>query len=67
MVRIVSLLRLPFICGVRHYRKQIKELLGLPKNKKTNIERILVILTESGTIYCLLWVGYSSIAKYVWD
>ncbi|KAJ7289872.1 hypothetical protein C8J57DRAFT_1278571 [Mycena rebaudengoi] len=41
-----------------HYRKQIKELLGLPKNKKTNIERILIILTESGTIYCLLWIPF---------
>ncbi|KAJ7040059.1 hypothetical protein C8F04DRAFT_1084568 [Mycena alexandri] len=36
----------------------IKELLDLPKNKKTNIERILVILTESGMIYCLLWIPF---------
>ncbi|KAJ7614274.1 hypothetical protein DFH06DRAFT_1344225 [Mycena polygramma] len=41
---------------VWHYRTQIKSLLGLPKNKRTNIERILVMLTESGTIYCLIWV-----------
>jgi hypothetical protein len=53
--------------GFRHYRTQIKELLGMPKNRKTNVERILVILTESGTIYCLIWVGYSSIARYVCD
>ncbi|KAJ6468505.1 hypothetical protein C8R47DRAFT_1325777 [Mycena vitilis] len=39
-----------------HYRKQIKELLGLPRNRRTNIERILSILTESGTIYCLIWI-----------
>ncbi|KAJ6540463.1 hypothetical protein B0H19DRAFT_1269044 [Mycena capillaripes] len=41
-----------------HYRTQIKELLGLPKNRKTNVERILVILTESGTIYCLIWIPF---------
>ncbi|KAF8166785.1 hypothetical protein K438DRAFT_249941 [Mycena galopus ATCC 62051] len=38
------------------YRVRIKEFLGVPKNRRTNIERILVILTESGGIYCLFWV-----------
>ncbi|KAJ7834572.1 hypothetical protein B0H14DRAFT_2590848 [Mycena olivaceomarginata] len=38
------------------YRKQIKGLLGIPKNRRTNVERILVILTESGGIYCLFWL-----------
>ncbi|KAJ7116944.1 hypothetical protein C8R44DRAFT_791680 [Mycena epipterygia] len=43
---------------VWQYRRQIKDELDLPKNKKTKIERILVILTESGTIYCLIWVPF---------
>ncbi|KAF8151146.1 hypothetical protein K438DRAFT_434525 [Mycena galopus ATCC 62051] len=38
------------------YRVRIKEFLGVPKNRRTNVERILVILTESGGIYCLFWV-----------
>ncbi|KAJ6549297.1 hypothetical protein DFH09DRAFT_620199 [Mycena vulgaris] len=46
------------LIGVKvwHYRKQIKDLLALPKNSRTNIERILIILTESGAIYCLIWI-----------
>ncbi|KAJ7214401.1 hypothetical protein GGX14DRAFT_63521 [Mycena pura] len=38
------------------YRTQVKDLLGIAKNKRTNVERILVNLTESGGIYCLFWV-----------
>ncbi|KAJ7141924.1 hypothetical protein C8R43DRAFT_1131233 [Mycena crocata] len=43
---------------VWQYRQQIKAQLNLPKNKSTKVERILVILTESGTIYCLIWVPF---------
>ncbi|KAJ6596367.1 hypothetical protein DFH09DRAFT_1134738 [Mycena vulgaris] len=43
---------------VWQYRRQIKSALNLPKNKKTKIERILVILVESGTIYCLIWIPF---------
>jgi hypothetical protein len=53
-------LRRTFVCCVdqprRQYRQQIKVQLDFPKNKKTKVERILVILTESGMIYCLIWV-----------
>ncbi|KAJ7643684.1 hypothetical protein FB45DRAFT_895745 [Roridomyces roridus] len=38
------------------YRQQIKEFLGVPKDRRTNVERILVLLTESGGIYCLIWI-----------
>ncbi|KAJ6556355.1 hypothetical protein B0H19DRAFT_1152429 [Mycena capillaripes] len=38
------------------YRNQIKGLLGVPENRRTNVERILVLLTESGGIYCLFWI-----------
>ncbi|KAJ7211465.1 hypothetical protein C8J57DRAFT_1733354 [Mycena rebaudengoi] len=40
------------------YRQQIKVQLDFPKNKKTKVERILVILTESGMIYCLIWIPF---------
>ncbi|KAJ7488175.1 hypothetical protein FB451DRAFT_1391116 [Mycena latifolia] len=43
---------------VWQYRRQIKANLNLPKNKKTKIERVLVILTESGMFYCLIWIPY---------
>ncbi|KAJ7211455.1 hypothetical protein C8J57DRAFT_1483849 [Mycena rebaudengoi] len=38
------------------YQQQIKVQLDFPKNKKTRVERILVILTESGMIYRLIWI-----------
>ncbi|KAJ7488157.1 hypothetical protein FB451DRAFT_1391102 [Mycena latifolia] len=43
---------------VWQYRRQIKADLNLPKNKETKVERILVILTESGLIYCLIWIPF---------
>ncbi|KAJ7595439.1 hypothetical protein C8J56DRAFT_1159912 [Mycena floridula] len=41
---------------VWQYRTQIKAHLSVYDNKKTQIEKILVLLTESGVIYCLLWI-----------
>ncbi|KAJ7592314.1 hypothetical protein C8J56DRAFT_741969, partial [Mycena floridula] len=41
---------------VWEYKVEIKKNLGLSQNRKTKVERVLVLLTESGTIYCLLWV-----------
>ncbi|KAJ7595356.1 hypothetical protein C8J56DRAFT_883576 [Mycena floridula] len=38
------------------YRAEIKFNLGIEGNKTTQVESILVLLTESGTIYCLLWI-----------
>ncbi|KAJ7861962.1 hypothetical protein B0H14DRAFT_3444936 [Mycena olivaceomarginata] len=49
------------------YRKQIKGLLGIPKNRRTNVERILVILTESGGIYCLFWIPQLFVALTATD
>ncbi|KAJ7458487.1 hypothetical protein FB451DRAFT_1273256 [Mycena latifolia] len=43
---------------VWQYRRQIKASLELPRNRTTKVERILVILTESGTIYCLIWIPF---------
>ncbi|KAJ6569059.1 hypothetical protein B0H19DRAFT_1256736 [Mycena capillaripes] len=47
------------------YRVRIKEFLGVSKNRRTNVERILVILTESGGIYCLFWVQNPSLTGYI--
>ncbi|KAJ7595462.1 hypothetical protein C8J56DRAFT_922369 [Mycena floridula] len=38
------------------YRRQIKSNLNLADNKRTKLEKILMLLTESGIIYCLIWV-----------
>ncbi|KAJ7040879.1 hypothetical protein C8F04DRAFT_1080862 [Mycena alexandri] len=38
------------------YRNQIKGLLGVPKTRRTHVERVLTLLTESGAIYCLFWI-----------
>ncbi|KAK7008203.1 hypothetical protein R3P38DRAFT_3023886 [Favolaschia claudopus] len=48
------------LIGIRawSYRKHIKQVLSLPRNRKTNVERILIILTESGAIYCLFWIPF---------
>ncbi|KAJ7486362.1 hypothetical protein B0H11DRAFT_1991402 [Mycena galericulata] len=43
---------------VWQYRTHIKADLDLPKDRQTKVERILILLTESGTIYCLLWVPF---------
>ncbi|KAJ7586026.1 hypothetical protein C8J56DRAFT_1052386 [Mycena floridula] len=41
---------------VWEYRTEIKYNLGLGKTTRTKVERILILLTESGMIYCALWV-----------
>ncbi|KAJ7023988.1 hypothetical protein C8F04DRAFT_1132605 [Mycena alexandri] len=54
------LLRIIFLfltqCDFRVYRNQIKGLLGVPKTRRTHVERVLTLLTESGAIYCLFWI-----------
>ncbi|KAJ7595333.1 hypothetical protein C8J56DRAFT_1159853 [Mycena floridula] len=42
---------------VWEYRAEIKYHLGLEKNTRTQIERVLILLTESGAIYCFLWLA----------
>ncbi|KAJ7592210.1 hypothetical protein C8J56DRAFT_1131723 [Mycena floridula] len=42
---------------VWEYKVEIKQNLGLPQNKRTKVERVLILLTESGSIYCLLWLS----------
>ncbi|KAJ7592084.1 hypothetical protein C8J56DRAFT_1162570 [Mycena floridula] len=39
------------------YKAEIKQSLGLSHNKRTKVERVLILLTESGSIYCLLWLS----------
>ncbi|KAJ7592137.1 hypothetical protein C8J56DRAFT_1024320, partial [Mycena floridula] len=39
------------------YKAEIKRNLGLSHNKRTKVERVLILLTESGSIYCLLWLS----------
>ncbi|KAJ7592266.1 hypothetical protein C8J56DRAFT_1131821 [Mycena floridula] len=41
----------------REYQVQIRQNLFLSKNRRTKVERVLILLTESGSIYCLLWVA----------
>ncbi|KAJ7592373.1 hypothetical protein C8J56DRAFT_780895, partial [Mycena floridula] len=38
------------------YQVEIKQNLGLSKNRRAQVERVLILLTESGSIYCLIWV-----------
>ena len=38
----------------REYRQSVKA--HLAKNKKTQVEKILALLIESGILYCGLWV-----------
>ncbi|KAJ7592244.1 hypothetical protein C8J56DRAFT_1046613 [Mycena floridula] len=42
---------------VWEYKVEIKQNLGLSHNKRTKVERVLILLTESGSIYCLLWLS----------
>ena len=39
----------------RQYSRNIKGALG-PLTRKTRLEKILVLLMESGSIYCFIWV-----------
>ncbi|KAJ7584975.1 hypothetical protein C8J56DRAFT_1027444 [Mycena floridula] len=41
---------------VWEYRQELKK--NLEAKKKTQIEKILIILTESGAIYCLIWIPF---------
>ncbi|KAJ7592374.1 hypothetical protein C8J56DRAFT_1046744 [Mycena floridula] len=41
---------------VWEYKIKIKQNLGLPQNRRTQVEQILILLTESGVVYSLLWV-----------
>ncbi|KAJ7593636.1 hypothetical protein C8J56DRAFT_1043438 [Mycena floridula] len=50
-------------CKVWEYRREIKGNLGL--TKRTAVERILVLLTESGALYCLLWAFTLSVGVNV--
>ncbi|KAJ7592222.1 hypothetical protein C8J56DRAFT_1046592 [Mycena floridula] len=42
---------------VWEYKVEIKRNLGLLQNRRTKVERVLILLTESGSIYCLLWLS----------
>ncbi|KAJ7589523.1 hypothetical protein C8J56DRAFT_889067 [Mycena floridula] len=44
-------------CKVWQYRVEIKRNLEIGK-KTTKVEKILILLTESGAIYCMLWMSY---------
>ena len=41
----------------RVYRKQVKALIQSNGTRKTQVERVLVLLIESGFIYCAIWVS----------
>ncbi|KAJ7578235.1 hypothetical protein C8J56DRAFT_898392 [Mycena floridula] len=38
------------------YKVEIKQNFGPSHNTRTKVERVLILLTESGTIYCLIWL-----------
>ncbi|KAJ7574843.1 hypothetical protein C8J56DRAFT_977658 [Mycena floridula] len=38
------------------YRTRIKESLNVEKTRRTKVETVLLLLTESGIIYCILWL-----------
>ncbi|KAJ7578234.1 hypothetical protein C8J56DRAFT_1060356 [Mycena floridula] len=42
---------------VWEYKVEIKRNLGRSRNKRTKAERVLILLMESGSIYCLLWLS----------
>ncbi|KAL1725250.1 hypothetical protein EV714DRAFT_221726 [Schizophyllum commune] len=46
-----------FMLGIRvwYYSRNIKGALG-PLTRRTRLEKILVLLMESGSIYCLIWI-----------
>ncbi|KAJ7592258.1 hypothetical protein C8J56DRAFT_1046625 [Mycena floridula] len=48
---------------VWEYKVEIKQNLGLLHNKRTKVEGVLILLTESGSIYCLLWEALSMMYK----
>ncbi|KAJ7578233.1 hypothetical protein C8J56DRAFT_898390 [Mycena floridula] len=57
MTNIISTLVIAY--QVWEYKVEIMQNLGLfSHNKRTKAERVLILLTESGSIYCLLWGIY---------
>ncbi|KAJ7592240.1 hypothetical protein C8J56DRAFT_1131770 [Mycena floridula] len=46
-----------FAYKVWEYKVEIKQNLGLSHNKRTKVERVLILLAESGSIYCFLWLS----------
>ena len=49
--------------SVRYYRREIKSALGSWR-KTSRVEKVLVLLLESGCIYCLIWVCISLSEPY---
>ncbi|KAJ7595402.1 hypothetical protein C8J56DRAFT_383016 [Mycena floridula] len=41
---------------VWEYRSEIKSHIGDAPSMRTKVEQVLILLTESGTIYCLFWL-----------
>ncbi|KAJ7592319.1 hypothetical protein C8J56DRAFT_1131905 [Mycena floridula] len=48
------------------YKVEIKQNIGLSHNKQTKVERVLILLMESGSIYCLLWAVYPSLWQAIY-
>ncbi|KAI4524615.1 hypothetical protein K523DRAFT_381212 [Schizophyllum commune Tattone D] len=55
---LVTNLATTFLVGVRfwHYQHNIRRYLG-PLTQRTRVEKVLVLLMESGFAYCLVWVA----------
>ncbi|KAL1710173.1 hypothetical protein EV121DRAFT_193324 [Schizophyllum commune] len=41
----------------RYYRRDVKGNLGL-STKRTQVEKVLTMLVESGSVYCLIWLAH---------
>ncbi|THU97790.1 hypothetical protein K435DRAFT_796181 [Dendrothele bispora CBS 962.96] len=40
-----------------HYHRSIKKILNASHNSTTQVQRILILLVESGAFYCILWLA----------
>ncbi|KAJ7578240.1 hypothetical protein C8J56DRAFT_797673, partial [Mycena floridula] len=58
LTNIISTLVIAYQVWYVEYKVEIKQNLGLSRNKRTMVERVLILLIESGSIYCLLWVRW---------
>ncbi|KAJ7592293.1 hypothetical protein C8J56DRAFT_781352, partial [Mycena floridula] len=55
LTNFISTLLIAYKVWYVEYKVEIKQNLGLSHNKRTKVERVLILLTESGSIYWLFW------------
>jgi hypothetical protein len=56
--------KLPLILSPRHHHRDIRKFLNQCGNQVSRVQKVLMLLIESGMIYCGLWVSIPFASRY---